>query len=357
MPDAYRTPVYTFFVALFLWLKSPLFCIIVVQNILAGAMSVLIYRIGIVVFSSRKIGLFAAILMSIEPMSIYWNNLLMSDYLFAFLFIFACHEFFFRRYYSFGVLLGLATLTRPISLYFFPLFLLWAVFYKISWRKLAVTALLFFIVLFPWMLRNKIVFNTWQLSSASWYNLYGVIAQTFADKEGFVLLRPTLPPDYPNPELFQYDFANVPFYKQHFFEIVKERPLAYAQFHSAIALKSLFVNSYNYLADYVLKPKFPTLFYGTSGILISLAVTAGGAMWIVIYVLMLLSFFDKQSRIWLILFLVIIVLNALMLGSLGVFGACVSRYTMPLAPFMFLFAGAGIRLLLKKLNKASYYEK
>ncbi len=360
MPDAYRTPIYTFFVALFLWLRSPLFGIIAVQNILAGVVSVLAYRIGVILFSSRNISLFAAILVGIEPISIYWNNLLMSDYLFAFLFIFACHEFFLRRYYSFGILLGLATLTRPIGLYFFPLFLLMAIIVqlrqnkasvkKMPWRKFVIMALLFFLVLFPWMLRNKIVFNTWQLSSASWYNLYGVLAQRFADKEGFILPRPALPPEYPNPELFHYDLVNVPFYKQQFFAVIKERPLAYAQFHSSIALKSLFVNPYNYLADYVLKPEFPALFYGMSGTLISLAVTVGGIVWIVIYVLMLFSFFDKQCRIWPMFFLAIIALNSLMLGSLGVFGPCVSRYTMPLVPFMFLFAGAGLRLLFNKAH-------
>lgn len=358
MSDAYRPPLYTGLVALFLWLKSPLFGVIVLQNILAGVMSVLIYRIGLILFASRFIGLFAAIVMSVEPISIYWNNLLMSDYLFAFFFIFACHEFFLRRYYSFGILFGLATLTRSVGMYFFPLFLIfsfieWFVYKraleKFPWKKLAITALLFFLVLFPWLLRNKIVFNTWQLSSASWYNI-SILGQKFADRQGLDFLKPTLPLDYPNPEVFHYDFVNVPFYKQQFLSLIKEQPIAYAQYHGSLVLKSLFINQYKYLENYVLKPKLPVLFDGWRGNFISVLVALGGAAWVIAYVLMLVSFLVKKYRLWLVLFLVIIGLNALTLGALGQFGPGVSRFNIPLAPFILLFAGVGIQLLFNKVK-------
>src|SRR3989338_8748057 len=140
MPDTYRTPLYTFFVAFFLWFKSPFFLIIFAQNIMAGFISVLIYRIGLLLNFSYGVSVFAAILTSLEPASIYWNNLLMSDYLFAFLFVLACYEFFIGRYYWFGALMGLATLTRPTSLYFLPFFLL---FPKLEWRKFIVAAAIF----------------------------------------------------------------------------------------------------------------------------------------------------------------------------------------------------------------------
>jgi len=47
LPDAYRPPLYTLLVAAFLYLKLPLFSVILFQNILGGLSSVLIYRIGI----------------------------------------------------------------------------------------------------------------------------------------------------------------------------------------------------------------------------------------------------------------------------------------------------------------------
>lgn len=347
MPDAYRTPLYTFFVAFFLWLKLPLFSIIFVQNLMAGFISVFIYRIGRLLSFSYGTNLFAAIFMSLEPMSIYWNNLVMSDYLFAFLFLLAFYKFIFRKYYSFSFIFGLAALTRSIVVYIFPLFLIIMIFKNFSLRKIILTILIFLAVLFPWALRNKIVFNTWQLSSASWYNL-NVVMEQFARENGFILPAPKLPLDYPNPQTFAYDPVNSPFYKQHFFEIFREHPLAYVKFHSELAFKSLIRNHYEYLANYVIKPKLPKLFSGISASVIALGVKIGGLAWILIYILALFSFFEIKSRPWFLLIFAIILFNAFSLGALVSvgFGSDVSRYDFPTAPLLFLFAGAGFNYIL-----------
>lgn len=341
IPDAYRTPLYPIFVSVFLWLRAPLLAVIFAQNILAGAMAVLIYRIGILIFDSRNIGLFAAIFMSIEPMSVYWNNLLMSDYLFAFLFILAFYYFVLGRYYLFALTFGLATLTRSIGFYLFPIFLLFMLSNPIAkWKKIIFAALIFFTVLFPWMLRNKIVFNTWQLSSASWYNLYGVVTQIFADREGFQL---------PRPRLLPYDPANTQFYQQHFFEIFKERPIAYVKFYASTVLQSLSKNPYFYLTNYVLKPKFSWLFSGSAERLIFTAATAGWALWMAFYALALLSILEKKSRIWFFLTLLFFLANAASVGALGL-GADMSRYILPLAPFILLFTGVGFRFIYERFK-------
>ena len=359
MPDAYRVPLYTIFVAFFLWLKLPLFWIIFVQNVIAGFISVFIYRIGGLLGFSYGINLFAAILTALEPASIYWNNLLMSDYLFTFLFILACYYFFLKRFYFFALILGLATLTRPTSLYFLPLFMLLIIFenfkireirFHLPWRQIAVTTLIFFAILFPWLLRNKIVFNTWQLTSASWYNLYGILTQKFAAEEGFQLPRPVPPAGYPHPENFGYDFANVPFYKNHFWEIVKERPFEYIKFHAALAFKSRLVNYYKYLVDYVIQPKFPNLLSSFSGALIYFLTALGWFFWIAVYVLMAASLFYKGQRARIIVFSSMVGIIMFTAGSTGAFGADGSRLIMPLAPFMFLFAAAGFNFIYNRLK-------
>jgi len=338
--DAYRTPLYPLFWAVFLWFKLPFFVVIFAQNILAGFMSVLIYRIGLMMFNSKNISLFAAVLMSVEPMSIYWNNLLMSDYLFAFLFIFAFYIFVSGHYYLFALFFGLATLTRSIGMYIFPLFLVTMLWRKIGWRKIILTALIFLAMLFPWMLRNKIVFDTWQLSSASWYNLYGVVTQIFADKEGFIL---------PRPQSLPYDLASVPFYKQHFFEIFKEKPLSYVKFYISVVSRSFFKNPYMYLSEYVIKPKFPQFFYGFTLLLINFAVVVGGLFLVAIYTFAFLGWLSKDARLWFSLIFFIIFFNAFSLGALGL-GADMSRYMLPLTPFTFLFAGAGFNLIVNKYS-------
>jgi len=351
--DAYRMPLYTFFVAGFLLLKLPLFWIIFVQNIMAGFISVFIYRIGRLLGFSHGVNLFAAILTALEPASIYWNNLLMSDYLFTFLFVLSCYYFFLKRYYIFALILGLATLTRPTSLYFLPLFLflmifedwkIWKSWFHLPWRQIVITILIFLAVLFPWLLRNKIVFDTWQLTSASWYNLYDILVQKFADAEGFQLSYPIPPSNYPNLETFTRDFMNVPFYKNHFFEIVKERPLAYLQFHTTLAIKSRLINYYQYLADYVLKPKIPNLFLGFLGTSVYFLTALGWFFWVIVYVY-------KRQRAYSIIFLAMVGIIMFTAGSTGAFGADGSRFIIPLQPFMFLFAGLGFHLMIVKATK------
>ena len=338
VPDAYRTPLYPLFLASFLWFKLPIFAIVFAQNVLAGFMAVLVYRIGILIFNSRNVGFFAAVFMSVEPMSVYWNNLLMSDYLFAFLFILAFYYFVLRRYYQFTLFFGLATLTRSVGIYFFPLFLIMMFWRQIGLKKIIVSTTLFLAVLFPWMLRNKIVFDTWQLSSASWYNLYGVVTSIFADREGFILPRPQLPP---------YDPANIPFYQRHFFEIFKERPWAYAKFYASVVLESLSKNPYFYLTNYVLKPKLPQLFDENFGKWIFAAAAAVWAFWALLYAFALLLFFEKKARIWFYLIFLFFLVNAASVGALGL-GADMSRYMLPLTPFILLFAGAGFNFIYKK---------
>ncbi|OGF50521.1 hypothetical protein A3G55_00720 [Candidatus Giovannonibacteria bacterium RIFCSPLOWO2_12_FULL_44_25] len=362
MPDAYRTPLYTFFVAFFLWLKSPFFFIILAQNIMAGFISVLIYRIGLLLNFSYGVSVFAAVLTSLEPASVYWNNLLMSDYLFAFLFIWSAYEFVNQRYYYFSVLIGLATLARPVSLYFFPVFLVAMVcreFNSASKLRLArgfvVTLLIFFTALFPWTLRNKIVFDTWQLSSASWYNVYTFLAQRFADSRGIALAQRIMPEGYPNPQTFAYDFANTAFYKQQFFKIAKEHPLAYFKFHLSSAWRSIWNNHYRYLVDYVIKPKFPTLLSGVYGGPIRMFVTTSSVIKFIIFGLFIFSYFDKRSRPWFGLFIVVMAINTLTLGSAAYLGADVSRYNIPLSPFVFLFAGAGFVAVINNIR--FFYER
>ncbi len=364
MPDAYRPPLYILLIAGVLWARLPLFLVIFFQNIIAGFTVILIYKMGFLIFDSKKVGLFSALVVSVEPMSIYWNNLLMSDYLYAFLFILSFYLFVLKRYFLFSFIFGLATLTRSVGFYLFPLFLLamvWRFYSKrkeeminnnssseLTYEKIifpwshdlkvgAVSIIIFFAILFPWMLRNKIVFNTWELTSASWYNLYGNVTSQYADKKGFILPRPEAPSGYPRKDISNYDFALVPYYKEHFWKIFKENPLEYIKFHSSLVIKSLFKNPYKYLSEYVIRPKFPQIFESYLGNIITLLALIGGFFWYVTYFLSLIGFFDRKIIFWSSLFISILAVNAVSLGALGI-GADMSRYMLPLSPFLFMFA-------------------
>ena len=372
MPDAYRTPLYTSLVALFLWLGLPLYCLIFTQNILAGAVAVLVYRISNILFNNHRIGLWAAILTSLEPLSWHWNNLIMSDFLFMFFFVWAMYKFFLKDYYWFAFLMGLATLTRPLSLYFFPLFILAAAIdYCMAARcpadsrrqyfghqaagtlikKFIIATLIFLAIIFPWMLRNKITFDTWQLTSAFWYNLYALVGRIFAEQNSIVAPMPTVPAGYPNPQNFIYDFVNVPFYQQHFFEIFFVNPLSYLKFHFMLSFQSLFVNYYDNFIQYVLMAKFPSLALGFIGQAIYSLSNVLLGLWVIIYTLFALAFFDKRARLWWLVFASILFFIMLTHGVSGLYGLDGSRFFMPVAPFIFMFAAKAITNIVNRSCK------
>jgi len=358
MPDMYRPPLYVLLTAFFLWSGAPLFFLIMLQNILAGFVAVLTYRLGILVFSSFKIGLGAALLVSLEPLSVYWNNLLMSDSLFTFLFVWAAYLFYRRQYCWFAALMGLAALTRTINVYFFLIFmaiLLWQFFekkQKVSWKVFLLSFLIFASVVFPWSLRNYLSLGTWQLSVAAWYNLGGVFVSQFADAHHIANLPELIvPADYPNPQYFRYDPANTDLYKARFMTVLREHPWAYFKFNLGFAFRYFYRNYYDYLVGSVIAAKLPSFW---SAFLAPWLFKAGEvlrAAWVFIYILFLSGLAIRRHRLNWFLWAVLLAGNALSLGSLGLLGADGSRYIMPFMPFTFLLAGAGLSFWISKIKQ------
>lgn len=358
IPDAFRTPLYPFFLAFFVWLKIPFLFAVAIQNVVAGIISVIIYRIAVTAFSSHKAGLFAAIMTAIEPISIYWNNLLMSDYFFALFFISAFYSFFLRKYYVVGLLLGLGALTKPVGSYFLLLFLLVMIILERGWlrknfgvvlRTVVITLIIFFATLSPWFIRNRLVCHTWQFSSASWYALYEVVAQDYASSMGFILQQP--PASLLNSGycgISYYNFSVVPFYKDNFKDIVLRDPLSYTFFHLSHSFQSWWANPYKYLVNFVLKVELGGLFEHISPVIVSLVLAVGGIFWKVMYFFMFLGFFIRKHRWKLILFSMMLAVNFLTAGVLEPpgsdgSGADSSRYLLPFMPLIFLFAGLGFQ--------------
>lgn len=270
----------------------------------------------------------------------------MSDNLFSFLLLFAFYLFVIKRFYAFAVVLGLAALTRPIGFYFFPLFLLMFVFWHyrsldFAWKKLLSVCLLFLLILSPWIIRNKITFNTWELSSAGWLNLYIFTFAKFAGQHQLPLPALIMPPDYPGQDrnVFSYDFINTPFYKKNIFEIVSEHPWKYLKFHLNYVLKTFDYHGYDYLIDYVLRAKIPRI-SAESGFLI---VQIGQKFWWLIYALAAVAFIGKDYRAWSLFLLAFVVLNNFLLAVSGPSQG--GRYGLPVMPIMFLLGSYGAVVL------------
>lgn len=185
-PESFRTPGYPLFIAGVLLIFNNNNLISFIQIILAALSVVWLYKIARLFFD-KKIAIGASLLLLLEPSAIYYANLVLSDSLFVFLLLLliwffvrspksASQELWFK--FLAGLILGLATLVRPIGQYlFFILLLYFIVYYFKKFNKQKFIAIILFIlgvalVVSPWMIRNKKLFDTWEISSASGLVLY-----------------------------------------------------------------------------------------------------------------------------------------------------------------------------------------
>jgi 4-amino-4-deoxy-L-arabinose transferase-like glycosyltransferase len=347
LPDPLRTPLYLWFLAGLLWLGFSLFGVVTFQNILAGLAGILIYKIGKTLFPNSGIGILAAVIFAFEPAFIYWSNLLMSDNLFFVLLILAIYLLMRERYYWLSIVLALATLTRPVGLYFFSFFLIAAAgwFNSINWRlalkRILIMIFIFFILIFPWMLRNKILFNSWELSTAGWLNLYLFTVKEFAAQRNIEMPMPAVPDDYhPAPYkwvMYNYEFSSAKFFKEKTLELVAKFPLEYFQFHIFSGLRGLANHDYDYIWKYVLQAERPQF----SDRLGRALVNIGQIFWLIMYAGTALGLFFKPARVQRLFLIGLLLINAVLIGYNGVISSG-GRYNLLFMPFILLMGIYGL---------------
>jgi 4-amino-4-deoxy-L-arabinose transferase-like glycosyltransferase len=351
-PEAYHTPLYPLFIAGFLWLDLPLFCVVLAQMLLWSVAVVLIYKIAIMLSESRVIALVSAVIASIEPMSIYWSGLLMSDTLFAFLVILATYFLVKQSYNVSFLVLGLAALVRPIALYFMVIFAAMYAYQMYSQgesvrnviKKITIALALFFVILAPWSLRNKIVFNTWSQSSAGWYLFYGFPLSEFAKTYDLPVV-PASQPDIGPDDFRRFGFEYTPVYKKAFFETVAQNPLGFAIVYIKRSLHGLVTDRYEYLVNNVLSSEFPGLYNGLPSSFVALLLSMGQLFWIGIYVLAFLGVAARHLWPWWLFFAALFGMSLVFSAGINPAGLDMSRYLLHVFPLFFTFAGVGAQWL------------
>lgn len=358
-PDPLRTPVYLWFLAALLGSGFSFFGVVTVQNILAGCAGVCIYRIGKRLFPTPLPGIIATLLFAVEPSSVYWNNLLMSDSLYASLFLFSVYLMVERRWYWFSVFFAVTTLTRPVGLYLFPMILVFSIAEQfffvrgsfqermrtVAWRPLlkqvAIMCLIFFSIVFPWMLRNKILFNHYELSTAGWLNLRLFTVEEFSRRHGIDIALPMPPPEYhpgePDREPFyRYEFIVADYFKENVLTLFKEYPITFPVFHIVSGLRGIHNHDYGYMFNYVVKAEFKQ----TPEFLGSLFIVVGRIFWLLLTLGTLFALTRKNIGGFPWLCIGLILFNALLIG----YNALISgggRYNVPQIPFWFLLGSYG----------------
>ncbi len=161
-----RTPVYPLYLAVTRTITGSSFIGPMILQVIVGVGVVYVtYRLGLNLFG-RRVALCAAMILAVDPLSIVYSSLVLTEVLFTF-FVVCSVLLLWRpdanrwtRGLASGLLLGVATLTRPVSLY---LSILLAIGYLILERRRlrqAVVVVLSFLIGFGliaggWVVRNE----------------------------------------------------------------------------------------------------------------------------------------------------------------------------------------------------------
>lgn len=183
IPTAYWPIGYPLFLAIIYWIFGHNYFVVEIVNvILSLGICMLTYYIAKRLVSPISSRLTLVILV-LFPSQIFFTNVLASEIIFTILLLLVIYIWFKREVnpatyapLTIGVLLGLLILVRAVAL-LLPLLILFFYFRskrrpRLILKDIILTILMTFLILFPWMLRNKLVLNSFTVATSGGINLY-----------------------------------------------------------------------------------------------------------------------------------------------------------------------------------------
>ena len=175
--NVFRTPGYPAFIAVVysLFGIKP-YIVLLIQIVISVASIYYVYKIGLLCFN-KTVGWFAAVIMALDPHQITFASWLFADTFFAFLFIISIYTFVkgitekrIKYIVISAVVLGFNILTKPVIQLFPVCFLLLCLVYQKADLKTRlkygfIYLLIPFFIALPWLLRNKIKYQHFAISS------------------------------------------------------------------------------------------------------------------------------------------------------------------------------------------------
>ena len=179
-PTNFRTPGYPLFLALIYFIFHSFFPAMLIGALISAFAAPLVYLVAKEIFS-EKMSFTAGILSAVEPLGLFFGASIITEgiftpvlLIFTYCFIKYLKTSNLNYLWGAGVLLGGAALIRPIVFYFW-FFIIPFIFYKerLNWRpafkKAIIFVAIFFIILSPWLIRNKLAVNSWQIAGLQGY--------------------------------------------------------------------------------------------------------------------------------------------------------------------------------------------
>ncbi|MFA6254845.1 MAG: glycosyltransferase [Patescibacteria group bacterium] len=194
-PTAYRTPLMPFYFVPFIYLFGfgSIWLGVLILDIILSLTPVIAYFLA-KLFLAKRSAVMVGLLVALEPALALCTNDVRPDALLVLLFLLTLYHLilFWQQgkrknlCYS-AIFLGLAALAKPIAVYLlfpFIVFILLRLFFeKIKLKKLVISigllVVIFIALVFPWLLRNYLVFGSWDFASVVSHGLYGYYTNDF----------------------------------------------------------------------------------------------------------------------------------------------------------------------------------
>lgn len=170
LPDYFRTPLYPFMIYPTLWLDPSGNCIPIIHIVLDCITCYLIYKI-LLVFSSRELyAKTGALVYALHIPAIVTSNYILTESIFAFLIcLFTWYVLCLVKQPGFkyavlvGLVGGLGVMCKPLGfVLIFPTVVFFLFYFRFHYRSVlpvTIVVICFYLVQFPWMLRNKYEFG------------------------------------------------------------------------------------------------------------------------------------------------------------------------------------------------------
>ena len=249
-PATLRTPGYPAFLALLFEISnnSYIFCSIIMCVI--GALTCIPILYTGKIMGGWIVGLIASLLFSLNITSIASSPLFLADTLFTFFVAFQLY-FFIRFYYSkiflylfiSIIIAALAVYIRPINfLWIFISIFLVCILRNLNIKKKVLTSIscfiIFFIILFPWMLRNKNIGIGWRTCSISGEFLFhnGAVLLGKVNNEPTETVSKKLKKQVElnfknNPLKYKTEDEKITYKENYLFRLIKQNPFTYIKLH------------------------------------------------------------------------------------------------------------------------------
>lgn len=247
-PVTLRTPGYPLFIAFIFFIFGIRdFWVMFFQVILSSLSVCIIYLITKEIYDEKK-ALLSSFLLSIDPLSIFYSSVFMSETLFIFFFLLFLYFFFQKKYFLSSFIMSFSVLIRPISTFLFVIF---SFFIKKPIRAIPFI-LISLIFPFLWSLRNYNHYKIPFLTSISGLNLLYYNASIFEaerKKKSIEEVREEFSkklPDEKNPLRLSLFAQRIALKK------IMEAPFYYSFLHLKMSIKFMFSTKFD---DILMKVK------------------------------------------------------------------------------------------------------